>query len=148
MRFGNYTQYTWEEAMDKANGDEMAMPFGDGCIVADVDDFNREVHSEALSLFDGGWRPGDGTVEELIQNYGDDNPVWRQYAEAVNDALQDVLNDWEPITYESFGSSVPDNWEGIAEALNSYIRRTVADPEQAWDAWCSGSLPEVPEAEF
>lgn len=142
-------EYTWEEALEAANGNEMAMPFGDGYYtVVDAGNFRREAKETAYSLFDGGWRPGEATVDELIQEWGVDNPVERKFAEAINKALQEVLDNWEPITYESFGSSLPANWEEIAEALNSYIRRTVADPEQAWDAWCSGNLPEVPEAEF
>lgn len=73
------------------------------------------------------------------------------------------------ITEDTFGSDCPTNWEEIADFLNSLIDRTLDqtpgayDPgyddsglsadghdvvDAIWDRFCSGDLPDAPEAVF
>ena len=126
------------------------MPYHDGYIIVSPSTFRRKVRDEAASLFDGGWRPGDDTPKELVAEaeYGEDNPAWTRWAEAINEQLQDFLDDYSPIDADSFGAECPENWEEIAEALNEIIRKTGKDPDQVWEDYCSERLSEVPEARF
>ena len=124
------------------------MPYHEGYIVVSPSTFRRMVKDEASSLFDGGWRPSDTTAAELVAEYGEDNSTWIQWAEAINEQLQELLNDYSPIDADSFGANCPENWEEIAEALNQIIRKTGKDPDEVFEEWCTEVLPEVPEVEF
>lgn len=136
------------KAADSLETDDVeVMPLSEGYALVSVSDYLRQARDEAGSLFDGGWRPGDDTAEELVKEYGDSNPGWIHWAETINGYLEELLDEWEPITGESFGADCPENWKEIAEVLNSIIRETGKDPEQVWEEYCSGLL-EVPEAKF
>lgn len=84
-------------------------------------------------------------AETFARDAWGDDLEWLEY---------DVPDGWSPrITINSFGDELPENWEAIAESLNSHIYAACvlhpdADPhevaEAIWWAYCNGDIPSVP----
>lgn len=56
------------------------------------------------------------------------------------------------ITIESFGDTVPANWEEIASFLNEIIRdrniqESISDVNDLWEQYCNGDIDGAPEPE-
>lgn len=83
----------------------------------------------------------DGYRYNVIEAYDRENLTEKE----LISYLEDIYDAGQPVTVDSFGAEIPQNWEEIADFLNHLIDGGY-DSRDVWEDYWNGDIPDAPKA--